>query len=287
MGIFLSVLERLQKEGCLKAGNAFLDIGSSNLYGASEDGINAFLATCGASTDAANIRRLALGSAYDATSGGTNGAFVGDLLERAGIEYDAIDIADGYKTTILDLNHQSAPKHFVGKYDLVVNCGTTEHLLNQYNAFKVIHDSVKVGGYIFHSVPCVGYSNHGYITYTTRCFFDLAGYNEYEVADMWFEGPGSGNDLYQPLRDYSTYFPVLLEIAATRDASAFGIAIKRYEIPDIGLSILMKKVRARPFMGALEQSTSVGKVPDSVISMYQTGAQAIRQNRLLNWLRPN
>ncbi len=288
MGIFLSVLERLQAKGCIRTGGAILDIGSSNLYGASESGIRAFLNAHGASADAKVVEQLSLGSAYDAMTGGTNGAFAGDLIERAGIQYDAIDIADGYKTTILDLNHQSAPQHFIGRYDLVVNCGTTEHLLNQYNAFKVIHDSVKHGGYIFHAVPCVGYSNHGYITYTTRCFFDLAGYNGYEVVDMWFDGPGGANDLYQPLRDYSSYFPVLTEIAAARDSNAFGQALKRYEIPDIGLSILMKKVKKQPFMGALEQSTSVGNVPDSVVSMYKTGAkavQAVKEGRIFKFLR--
>jgi hypothetical protein len=44
------------------------------------------------------------------------------------------------------LNHEPTPQKFVGDFDLVVNFGTTEHLLNQYNAFKVIHDATKVGG---------------------------------------------------------------------------------------------------------------------------------------------
>jgi hypothetical protein len=273
MGITLTVLEKLHARGCLKSGGAVLDIGSSNLYGASESGIREFLRSNGATAAAAdsdNIRRLSEGSAYDAVSGGKNDVFAGELLEKANISYDAIDIADGYKTTILDLNRENAPSHFVKKFDVVINCGTTEHLLNQYNAFKVIHDATKPGGYIFHSVPCVGYSNHGYITYTTRCFFDLAGYNSYEVVDLWFDGPGGANDLYQPIQDYSSYFPVLTEIAARRDGTAFGQALKQFNIPDIGLAILLRKVQDRPFMGALEQSTSVGNVPTTVTSQYQT-----------------
>jgi hypothetical protein len=48
-----------------------------------------------------------------------------------------------------------------------------------------------------HSLPGIGYVDHGYITYTSRCFFDLAGYNGYEVVDFWFEGPGGDNNLYE------------------------------------------------------------------------------------------
>jgi SAM-dependent methyltransferase len=280
MGITLALLEKLHGAGYLKSGGAVLDIGSSNLYGASEAGIRQFLLSNGAveaAADEQNIRRLAIGSAYDAVTGGKNDAFVGELLEKADIHYDAIDIADGYKTTILDLNRDNAPAHFIKKYDIVINVGTTEHLLNQYNAFKVIHDSTKPQGYIFHSVPCVGFSNHGYITYTTRCFFDLAGYNNYEVVDLWFDGPGGANDLYQPIQDYSSYFPVLTAIAANRDSSAFNQALKEFKIPDIGLSILLRKVDDRPFMGALEQSTSVGNVPSTVTSLYQAGAAQVAE----------
>jgi SAM-dependent methyltransferase len=280
MGIILGVLEKLHAKGCLKSGDAVLDIGSSNLYAASENGIREFLRSNGATAAAAdeqNIQRLSKGSAYDPVSGGTNDVFAGELLEVAGIHYDAIDIADGYKTTILDLNRDNAPPHFINKYDVIINCGTTEHLLNQYNAFKVIHDSTKTGGYIFHSVPCVGYSNHGYVTYTTRCFFDLAGYNNYEVVDLWFDGPGGDNDLYQPIKDYASYFPALTEIAAKRDSSAFSQALKDFKIPDIGLSILLRKVNGRPFMGALEQSTSVGNVPDKVTALYQAGAAQVAE----------
>jgi len=186
MGIAFSMIEKLQDLGLFGAGRvSVLDIGSSNLYSASAEGIQRFLATHGVAstpelTQFAN--RLADGSAYDAVHGGTNGAFVGELLEKACMKYAAIDIADGYRTTILDLNHANAPPDLLDACDLVLNFGTTEHLLNQYNAFKVMHDSTKVGGFIVNSLPCVGYSNHGYFTYTPRCFFDLAGYNEYEVS---------------------------------------------------------------------------------------------------------
>src|SRR3990172_13378955 len=109
------------------------------------------------------------------------------------MEYLAFDIAYGYRTTILDLNCAVLPASLQKRFDLVLNFGTTEHILNQLNCFKVIHDATKVGGYIYHSLPAVGYVNHGYITYTGRCFFDVAGFNEYELVACWFDGPSGGD----------------------------------------------------------------------------------------------
>lgn len=277
MGISLSMIEKMQNIGLFGKGHiAVLDVGSSNLYEANPDGIKRFLESNGVTPSPEILEfaeRLAKGSTYDAVHGGINEAFVGELFEKAGIKYDAIDIADGYRTTILDLNHSPAPPKFVGAFDLVLNFGTTEHLLNQYNAFKVIHDATKVGGYIVHSLPGTGYSNHGYFTYTPRCFFDIAGYNEYEVVSFWFEGPSGKNDLYAPVRDYLSYFPSLSRTLTEREQTENGRKVAALDLPDVGIVIVYRKVKARPFTGALERSTSVGNVPTSVTSGYDSEAK--------------
>jgi len=272
MGISLAMIEKMQDLGLFGDGRiSVLDIGSSNFYSASASGIRRFLETYGVTATPEVVEfadRLAKGSSYDPVHGGTNDAFVGELLEKAGIKYRAIDIADGYRTTIVDLNHEPAPQEFVGAFDLVMNFGTTEHLLNQYNAFKVMHDSTKVGGYIVNSLPCVGYSNHGYFTYTPRCFFDLAGYNEYELVGCWFEGPNGNNDLFAPVRDYRSYFPNLSRTLAEMEQTESGQKLAGLDLPDIGIMVVYRKVKAIPFAGALERSTSVGTVPTSVTSAY-------------------
>lgn len=272
MGITLKAIHTLQEKAILtSATQSLLDVGSSNLYQATPQGILEFLKAFGVSQDEATngfAEKLARGSAYDNVSGGKNEAFVGELFERAGIRYEAIDIADGYRTTILDLNHQPAPPEFVGAFDLVINFGTTEHLLNQYNAFKVLHDSVRTGGFIVHSLPCVGYANHGYFTYTPRCMFDLAGYNRYEVVDFWFEGPGAGNDLFQPLSDYSSYFPALTTAVESMKSREIGEHLAQMQLKDVALQVVFRKVYGRPFAGALEMTTSVGKVPSAVTNLY-------------------
>jgi len=273
MGIALSFLERMDELGLFRPeGTSVLDIGSSNLYSATADGVKRFLRKH-ARREVENIdvlaERLATGSAYDPVNGGTNGAFVGELLERAGMEYASFDIASGYRTTILDLNRAALPEKLKGRFDLVLNFGTTEHILNQLNCFRVIHDATRVGGYIFHSLPAVGYVDHGYITYTGRCFFDIAGNNEYELVACWFDGlPGTGGTVLDSLRSYRTYFPALDRTLEEYAASEHGRFLAGLRVPDIGIQVIYRKVKDRPFWGALEASTSVGNIPGAVTAAY-------------------
>src|SRR3990172_8654910 len=148
------------------------------------------------------------------------------------MEYLAFDIAYGYRTTILDLNCAVLPASLQKRFDLVLNFGTTEHILNQLNCFKVIHDATKVGGYIYHQLPAIGYVNHGYVTYTGRCFFDLAIYNQYELIACWFEGPSGRNCVLESLKNYSTHFPALRRVLKKLATTDEGRALRELSIPD-------------------------------------------------------
>src|ERR1700691_3549825 len=181
MGVTLKALNDLREKGLLKKGAAVLDFGPSNLYSASEQGIRQFAAAYDTTIDDATIRRLSEGSSYG--PGGTrNESFAGELLDLVGLTYHSIDIADGYRTTIIDLNTQPLPKNFVAAFDVILNLGKTEHILNQMACFGAIHDATKAGGHMVHQLPALGWLDHCYFLYTGRFFFDLAGYNDYELS---------------------------------------------------------------------------------------------------------
>src|SRR5436305_1897732 len=134
MGVAYKYVRKMDELGLFnERGTSILDIGSSNLYSATANDIKDFVgkhaprAMDGIDEFAA---RLSYGSDYDPVSGGRNGTFVGELFERAGMNYTSFDIADGYRTTIFDLNHTALPKSLQKKFDLVLNFGTTEHILN-------------------------------------------------------------------------------------------------------------------------------------------------------------
>lgn len=271
MGVTMGSMLRMEQQGLLGAGRSLLDFGSSNLYTATKQEIVDFVRRHNGSPrrDLESwAQKLAEGSRATGPEGpAPNLSFIGQVLEEAGMTYDAIDIADGYKTTIVDLNTNRLPKHMIGAYDSVINCGTSEHILNQMSTFAAVHEATKPGGLMLHTVPCVGFQNHGYFTYTSRFFFDLAGYNNYEVIDMWFERAGTEN-LFAAARQYTTYFPALNDRLARIGKEPSETAIDALEIPTVAIGLLMRRRTGDPFMGTVETSTSVGNVPKSVLSSY-------------------
>jgi hypothetical protein len=110
-----------------------------------------------------------------------------ELLWRwLGYDYAAVDI-DGTPGCIpLDLNYDSVPTCQQAKYHIVTNFGTTEHVANQFNAFKVIHELTIPGGVMIHNVPAQGMLTHGLVNYTHKFFWMLARSNGYEVLKLSF-----------------------------------------------------------------------------------------------------
>ena len=272
MGINFDFLKQVEGLGVFETvGGRILDIGSSNLYAAKSAEVRAFIERYNPTprSDIVDFsNRMEHGSSYDPVRGGTNEAFVGELLEAAGFGYDAIDIADGYKTTIVDMNRENLPTSMKGKYDIVFNCGTTEHILNQLNSFRIIHEATKIGGFICHQLPAIGYLDHGYFCYTGRFFFDLAGYNEYEIIDCWFDGSMTPESVYSSMRSYKNYFPSLNRTLDKIGSNDRENRIASFKIPTIGLNVFYRKTKDRPFMGTVEMSTSVGSIPGAVFDSY-------------------
>jgi hypothetical protein len=104
--------------------------------------------------------------------------------ESLGFTYNAVEYGGHRGVTSLDLNRDSVPFSLRSSYDLVVNAGTTEHVVNQDNAFRVIHDLTKVGGVMMHEVPAGGMLTHGVVSYNPQFFWLLCRDNAYEVIDL-------------------------------------------------------------------------------------------------------
>jgi len=107
------------------------------------------------------------------------------LYEGLGIEYQCVDVDGRVGTLVLDLNFDSAPPEHRSRYGLVTNHGTSEHLLNQYNVFKMMHDFARPGGVMIHAVPFTVHLEHGFFNYQPNFFECLARYNSYESLGVW------------------------------------------------------------------------------------------------------
>ena len=97
-----------------------------------------------------------------------------------GFEYAALDYNGHLDSFALDLNREQVPAEMREAFDLVVNAGTTEHVANQDNAFRVIHDLTRKGGVMYHQLPASGDLYHGLVTYSPKFFQHMQKQNDYQ-----------------------------------------------------------------------------------------------------------
>ncbi|HXP03729.1 MAG TPA: methyltransferase domain-containing protein [Stellaceae bacterium] len=161
----------------LPAGGAILELGAQQVYcQGHEDVVRQFVESFTGRSDHSRktIARFA------------DGGYFGELLTACGFDYRSVDLINGFNTFLLDLNMHSAPEELSGRFDLVTNFGTTEHLINQLLAMKTVHEVTKPGGIIYHDLPMSGYLQHGYFLYTPVFFNDLAAANGYRIVRQYY-----------------------------------------------------------------------------------------------------
>jgi SAM-dependent methyltransferase len=94
-------------------------------------------------------------------------------------DYLALDRNGTGAARSADLNE---PVDLPGAFDVVTNLGTSEHVFNQYQFFKTMHEATRPGGLMIHSLPNQGGYDHGFYNYHPTFCFDLAAANGYDVA---------------------------------------------------------------------------------------------------------
>ncbi|HJZ54948.1 MAG TPA: methyltransferase domain-containing protein [Gemmataceae bacterium] len=260
MACGMKYLGWLSETGRLPPRGRLLDIGESCLLGATAEELETLARRHGCSLPDEQLKPLL---DVFATRSNTIGnpelptLFLSELLELTEIEYVAFDVVAARKCERFDLNvHRVAESHR-GTFDLVLNFGTTEHLVNQFNAFRVMHDAVRPGGFIFSQVPSTGFLSHGYFCYTPLMFRELAAANGYELVELWFTGPmGAGHPVVN-----SDPHPGIFDATKPHNNVA---AHKVTAIPDNVINVLYRKPAAVPgaanaeFLLGLEVSTAAG-----------------------------
>lgn len=249
-------LEWLSQSGVVPPRGRLLDVGEACLVGGDPPRLKALARRHGCSMPDPELDPILAEYARRSTLVGdphTPTLFLGEFLQLTQVEYVAFDVVNARGAEVFDLNRHSLHQSQRGTFDVVTNFGTTEHVLNQYNAFRVIHDALKVGGYVFHQVPSSGYLNHGYFCYNLLMFEDLAKANGYEIVDLWFYGPGACNTL----TDHARAYPGVLDPKKPQNnVEAFRSA----PVPDSLIDVLMRKTSEAPFRAGLELRTSAGSL---------------------------
>jgi hypothetical protein len=102
------------------------------------------------------------------------------IESEASSEHEASD-----QTIRLDLNRDAVPATQRQHYDLVLNFGRTAQVLNQLNAFQMIHDLTRVGGLMLHVLSFRGAYYPGFFNIQPEMLRALARSNGYEIAGWW------------------------------------------------------------------------------------------------------
>lgn len=121
-------------------------------------------------------------------------------FESKGFEVSVIDLGVGTEdievsekrtgTPILRYDLSKPITSDIGKFDFIVDFGTAEHIENQYEFNKNIHNLCKVGGIIIRSNPSDRYSggypdkHHGLFHYTHAFYTKLSILCKYKIVDV-------------------------------------------------------------------------------------------------------
>ena len=254
MGCGIEFLKWLGQSGRIPREGRLLDIGESCLLCATQEEIDEVLARHGCRLLPHDRWRIAEEFAYRSNLFAVDDLptlLLGDVFSLSTVEYVSLDVVSSRYADVFDINIHNLARSAHNSFDIVINFGTTEHLMNQYNAFKIMHEACKPGGYIFHQIPSTGYINHGYFCYNALMFKELGEANEYELLDLWFYGPnGDGNVLVN-----STDYPGVLDDRKLRNNLE---GFRKARVPNSLINVLFRKTSDREFRVGLEVKTAAG-----------------------------
>jgi hypothetical protein len=225
-GTTFKILAEMKRAGLLDGVRKLMDLGAQENfsdYGPVADLIAAF----GVDPDPSMVETL------------VGRRFVKYIWERLGVEYHAIEFDAQFETLQLDLNYDDVPPAHRGAYDLVTNCGTTEHVINQLNSFKMIHDLTRHNGLMVHDLPWSGMTSHGLFNYKPTLFWKLCQANGYTWVKMRLR-----SQVHDPQ-------PLTGNILGSCD-DAEQEFYKQYTSTDGGIFVVLRKSYNMPFVSPLD-----------------------------------
>lgn len=173
--IALTLYRQLAEDGVLKPGQSVMEFGSQDLY------VSKCVPMVWELFEIMGVERPA---SLEPSSKA--------MMERLGFKYECIDADGRHGAHRIDLNERL---EYASIYDVVTNHGTTEHVFDQANCFRAMHDLCKPGGVMIHCVPMRGYAEHCFYCYQPGLFDELAKANEYEILEkaiVFDEGSDAG-----------------------------------------------------------------------------------------------
>jgi hypothetical protein len=116
-----------------------------------------------------------------------------DYFSSRNFKHISVDLNGLHGSQVRDLRKPEQFNDLEGKFDVLTNLGTTEHVEPyeyQYTCFKIIHRLVKKGGVMIHIVPDINLRNdkkawvdHCRVYYSEKFFLSLARDCNYQILE--------------------------------------------------------------------------------------------------------
>lgn len=155
------------------------------------------------------------------------------VFELVGATLDCVDIvASRGCERIVDLNYP----HSLGEFDLVLDCGTTEHCFNVAQAIVNAAEAVKPGGRIFHCSPMTAL-NHGFWNMSPTLYSDFYTQNwwDCDISGLVGEQVVEQIPVYQRFKINSeAYILVLAKRPMKKEPMKYPIQQKYIKNPMLG-----------------------------------------------------
>lgn len=135
--------------------------------------------------DYRNLRICELGNQCMTEFDNTHRFLIAKTVYSAlGAEHVSLDLNGRDGALKIDLDCP-VPPFLVNHFDIVTNYGTAEHVNNQFQVFKNMHDMTRLGGIILHALPLVGnWPNHCRYYYSLDFVKKLAFWCRYEIINL-------------------------------------------------------------------------------------------------------
>ena len=176
-----------------------------------------------------------------------------ELWRRLNREIVSIDMVGADPSVIkFDLNTDEVRPEHRSHFDLVTNYGTSEHVFNQFNCFRAMHDLTKPGGVIVHEVPSVGYENHGLYTYPIKFFWRLCRDNNYLCLDLWMSRDPLNATPKPDVSDFMWRSNFQVREESDHPVNFYRLARDEYRSSDGSIYAILKKIEDAPFQAPLD-----------------------------------
>ena len=111
------------------------------------------------------------------------------IEEKNVLEHISIDLNGMYGSLMIDLC-LPVPMELLNRFHLVTDFGTIEHVNNQYQVFKNVHNMCSLNGVMVHTLPSQKYwKHHCKYFYSREFFIELAKLCNYKILALEVKSP--------------------------------------------------------------------------------------------------